>query len=67
MQGGASYGDSGKLVVAGVVARLSAESVGWGDPSSEVARFVSDDGGACFRGEIIGAAAPDVPRWLPNV
>jgi hypothetical protein len=67
MQGGASYGEAGKLVVAGVVARLGAESVGWGDNSSEVARFVSDDGGASFRGEILGTADPDVPRWLPNV
>ena len=67
MHGGAAFGDTGTLVVTGVVMRMAPDSTAWGEPSTEVVRFVSHDGGETFAGEILGTPDASVPHWMPNI
>ncbi|MCF3648309.1 BNR-4 repeat-containing protein [Synoicihabitans lomoniglobus] len=67
MHGGVAYGNTGRLVVTGVVMRMAPDSTAWGEPSTEVVRFVSVDGGETFTSRIVGEVDPDVPHWMPNI
>lgn len=67
MHGGAAYDAAGRLTVLAVLMRMAPDSTAWGEPSMEVVRFVSDDGGASFTGEVVGEPDATMPHWMPNL
>lgn len=67
MQGGLSYGATGNAVLVGTVMQVPFGGHGWGEPSTEVVRFHSLDGGKTWAGRVFGPPDPDLPRWMPNI
>ena len=67
MHGGAAFGATGVLEIVGVVMRMAPDSTAWGEPSTEVVRFVSADDGQSFHSEIVGVVDPTTPHWMPNI
>jgi len=67
MHGGISFGSSGNPVLLGTIMNLSMERHEWGEPTTEVVRFTSEDSGLSWNCEILDSPDSEIPRWMPNV
>lgn len=67
MHGGVSFGASGQPLVTAVAMRVKPLAPDWGDPTSELVCFRSQDGGETFEGRLLEEIDPDVPSWMPNM
>ena len=67
--GGIAFNDTGALFVALTLIKPEnlQDTTMWGNPSSEVIVFVSEDGGQRFRACPVTQPDPAVARWLPNI
>ena len=67
MHGGVSFGSSGQPVVAATMMHIAVDGVDWGEVTTELVRFRSQDGGETFVGEALAVPSADEPRWMPNL
>jgi hypothetical protein len=67
MHGGLSYGASGQPLLVGTIMQLSLDRHEWGEVTTEVVRFDSDDGGTTWTADILDPPNPELPRWMPNI
>ena len=67
MHGGVSFGSSGQPVVAATMMHIAVDGVDWGEVTTELVRFRSQDGGETFVGEAFALPSADEPRWMPNL
>jgi hypothetical protein len=65
--GGLSFAESGGLLMAGTLMKLSHDALAWGDPTMEVVIFHGNPDTGTFSGELILPPNPAVPRWLPSI
>lgn len=67
MHGGISFGAEGQPMIVGTVMELQAETHAWGEVTTEIVIFESDDGGQTFRSRVLDEPNPNSPRWMPNI
>jgi hypothetical protein len=67
MHGGVSFGSSGQPTVAATMMHISVDGIDWGEVTTELIRFQSQDGGETFTGEVFDAPSSLEPRWMPNL
>ncbi len=67
MHGGLAFGASGQPMLVATLMRLKPETVDWGEPTTEVVCFRSEDGGLSFTAEVLDHPDPLTPRWMPNI
>lgn len=67
MHGGVAFGSNGQSLVVATVMHASVHDPEWGNPTTEVVAFRSEDGGARFTSHLLGPPDPDSPRWMPNL
>ncbi len=67
MVGAVTFSQSGRGTVVASVVKLGPGEIDWAHPSSEIARFWSDDGMATFKSEILQPTNPAVSHWMPNL
>jgi hypothetical protein len=67
MHGGLSYGASGQPLLVGTIMQVPLERHEWGEPTTEVVRFRSSDGGKSWSADVLGKPDPETPRWMPNL
>lgn len=67
MHGGVAFGKDGQPMILATVMDIGVDGIAWGDLSTEVVSFRSNDHGRTLTGEIAGMPDPDSPRWLPNI
>lgn len=67
MHGGISFGSSGHPTVAATMMHISVDGIDWGEVTTELVRFRSQDGGETFLGETFDKPSPSEPRWMPNL
>jgi hypothetical protein len=67
MHGGLSYGASGQPLLVGTIMQVPLERHEWGEPSTEVVRFRSSDGGKTWSADVLDTPNSDLPRWMPNI
>lgn len=67
MHGGVSFGKSGQPIVAATMMRISVDGIDWGEVTTELARFRSNDGGETYLGESFDVPSDQEPRWMPNL
>jgi hypothetical protein len=67
MHGGIAFGSSGQPTLVGTIMQVPIDGHEWGDPSTELVRFKSADGGETFVGKVLNDPDPEAPRWMPNI
>jgi hypothetical protein len=67
MHGGIAFGASGQPTLVGTVMQVPVGGHEWGDPSTELVYFQSEDGGETFSAMVMDSPNPDSPRWMPNI
>ena len=67
MHGGVSFGSSRQPTVAATMMHISVDGIDWGEVTTELVRFRSQDGGETFVGEAFEVPSPSEPRWMPNL
>ncbi len=67
MHGGISIGENGQPMIVGTVMQLQPDTHAWGEVTTEIVIFQSEDGGATFRSRVLDEPNPDSPRWMPNI
>jgi len=67
MVGAVTFSDSGRGTVVASVVKLGTGEQDWAHPSSEVARFWSDDNMATFKSEVLAPTDKKVSHWMPNL
>ncbi len=67
LHGGLSFGSNGQMTVAATIMQVAADGIDWGDVSTELVRFRSQDGGRSFSAAMFGEPDPNAPRWMPNL
>ena len=67
MHGGVSFGTSGQPTVAATMMHISVDGIDWGEVTTELVRFRSQDGGNTFIGETFDTPNTKEPRWMPNL
>lgn len=67
MHGGVSFGYLGQPIVTAVAMQVDPLAPDWGDPTSELVCFRSQDGGRSFVGSLLGPIDAETPSWMPNM
>ena len=67
MFGGVTFNGAGQPVVIVPVMHLTERYQGWSEPSTELMRFDSTDGGRTFTARLVDEPDPTEPRWLPSL
>lgn len=67
MHGGISFGSSGQPTVAATMMHISVDGIDWGEVTTELVRFRSQDDGETFVGEVFETPSSTEPRWMPNL
>ncbi len=67
MHGGVAFGSSGQPTVAATMMHISVDGIDWGEVTTELIRFRSNDGGETFTGETFDKPSATEPRWMPNL
>ena len=67
MHGGVSFGSSGQPTVAATMMHIAVDGIDWGEVTTELVRFRSEDGGSTFVGEAFDKPSSNEPRWMPNL
>ncbi|MEJ6601727.1 MAG: BNR-4 repeat-containing protein [Opitutaceae bacterium] len=67
LNGAVSFGTAGQPTVLGTVLQVSRDDHAWGQVSTELVRFRSNDGGKTFIADILDEANPESPRWMPSI
>ena len=67
MHGGISVGANGQPVIVGTVMHLQPGMHAWGELTTEIVKFRSQDGGETFTADIIDLPDANSPRWMPNI
>ena len=67
MHGGVSFGSSGQPTVAATMMHIAVDGIDWGEVTTELVRFRSQDGGKTFVGETFDSPSDKEPRWMPNL
>lgn len=67
MHGGVSIGANGQPMIVGTVMQLQEGKHAWGEETTEILRFRSEDRGHTFTAEVMDPPNPDSPRWMPNI
>jgi len=67
MHGGISFGADGQPMIVGTVMELKPDTHAWGEVTTEIVIFASQDGGQTFTSRVLDDPNPHSPRWMPNV
>lgn len=67
MHGGISVGADGNPMIVGTIMQLRPDVHEWGEITTEIVIFTSDDVGQSFTAQILDDPNPDSPRWMPNL
>ena len=67
MHGGIAFGSNGQPMIVGTVMELRPDTHAWGEVTTEIVIFQSDDGGKTFSSRVLDKPNPDSPRWMPNI
>jgi hypothetical protein len=65
--GGIVLNAAGRLTAVTPVMNYTDFYEAWGDPSTELVRFDSTDGGRTFTSRLLDAPDPKNPRWMPSL
>lgn len=66
-QGGVVCTADGRLIVVSTLMDMKPGTELWAHPSTEIAQFISQDGGRTFTAGLLSSPDPQVPHWLPNL
>lgn len=67
MHGGISFGSQGDAVIAAVAMQVERDGIDWGEPSSNLVTFHSQENGEGYKGKLWRKPDSENPRWMPNL
>lgn len=65
--GGLTVGAAGRITLVTPVMNYTDHFEAWGDPTTELVRMDSTDGGRTFSSRLLDAPDPLNPRWMPSL